>query len=802
MPGTPRAKAQHDVPFSDFPVVNLVNRRDWSTLLGPDFPEFTQVDHRQLGWPTVDRQGWVATMQQYVELVPDLVMVVRNFHTRGNAALTTLDPIGTTSDGSAVAWSAHTVMAEGSDGVIRMETFDLDDFAAALARLDELGAAAPADPRHPRAENTATRTRDQVLTLFNTGRFDEARAMLTDDLERVDRRTVVSMPTTLGLDDFVEASRASLEAGFTHQSQIPIAVRGDRLELSRVTLRSAVGYELVFLSIIEIDESGRVRGTTSFDEDAPEAAVAELDARYITGEGAPHAPMLETAIRTLAALRAEDWTTLTSRLTDDFDFVDHRQLSNPPLDRAGYVAMQRMFAEQIRRRMLVRTFHPVDDAFLCTFEVTGTDAGGGAFEWVFHLVSTFDGEDRLARSELFDEDDFPAALARLDELGAAPNQPVGTPGARLENFATRLGEQLAALINEDRFEGLAALVAPGFVNDDRRTTVSWGTMGREKFLAGLQASRDVGFSSKLDEVIAIRGDRLALRRLVQHTEAGDEIADLMVGEFDARGRLQALVTIDDGRLLDAIAELDARYLAGEGAEHSEVLRLSMDHVTAINRRDWDAFVATMRPDIVIGDHRGLWPPTSGRDAYLARIQSLAEASPDSEIISRRFLVAGNATLSTFGVRGTSEHGEHHDYGFHVPALVAGGTLVSFEFFAEDDFEAAHARFEALAATPTAACRKRDHQYRRPVLRPRDRPPLRRRRPPPHARHRPRRPSDLGVGRHHARARRIHDCAAGDVRRRVQRGDHRPSRSTRRATEPHADFLHHRSRSPPPDPLRL
>ena len=46
--------------------------------------------------------------------------------------------------------------------------------------------------------------------------------------------------------------------------------------------------------------------------------------------------------------------------------------------------------------------------------MTGTDAGGGVFEWVFHLVSTLDGEDRLSGSELFDEDDFPAALARLD----------------------------------------------------------------------------------------------------------------------------------------------------------------------------------------------------------------------------------------------------------------------------------------------------------------------------------------------------------------------------------------------------
>ena len=622
------------------------------------------VDHQRIGFGTGDRDAYLANLPVNQELARPVREIARNGYPAGDAFLIVHESIRTDAHGSEYEWLACIVLhVDDADRVDRIEWFDVEDWDAALARLDELGSAS-SDPRHPRAENAASRTRSQVLSLFNTGRFDEARALLTDDLERVDRRTVVSMPTTLGLHDFVEASRASLEAGFTHQSHVPIAVRGDRLELSRVTLRSAEGYELVFLSIIEIDESGRVRGTTSFDEDAFDDAIAELDARYVAGEGASHVRMLDTAVRTLAALQAEDWTTLTARLTDDYAFVDHRQLSNPPLDRAGYVAMQQMFTEQIRRRMVVRTFHPVEGAFLCTFDVTGTDAGGGAFQWVFHLVSTFDGVDRLAGAELFDEDDFPAALARLDELGTEPQE---RSGGRLENTATRVGEQLAALINDDRFEDLAALVAPDFVNHDRRTTVSWGTHGRETFLAGMGASREVGFRFVPEEVIAIRGDRLALRRVAQRTETGDEIADLMVGEVDADGRLQTLITIDDGRLPDAIAELDTRYLAGEGALDAVVLRPSIDHIAAFNRRDWAALLATMQPDIVIGDHRGLWPPASDRDAYLARMQSLAATAPDSVVISRRFLVAGNASLATYWARGTSEHGGRNDDDFHVVA---------------------------------------------------------------------------------------------------------------------------------------
>ena len=72
------------------------------------------------------------------------------------------------------------VFGLGADGRIsHQEMFGETDFPGALARLEALGAASPVDRRHPRAENTATRTRSTALELFNEGRFAEA-AVFTD----------------------------------------------------------------------------------------------------------------------------------------------------------------------------------------------------------------------------------------------------------------------------------------------------------------------------------------------------------------------------------------------------------------------------------------------------------------------------------------------------------------------------------------------------------------------------------------------------------------------------------------------
>ena len=84
-------------------------------------------------------------MQTLASTAGDSVIVPRNLHTAGAAALSTLEVHGTTDQGVAIRYVFHGVfMYDG--GFNRIEYFADDQWTAALARLDELGALNPPIP--------------------------------------------------------------------------------------------------------------------------------------------------------------------------------------------------------------------------------------------------------------------------------------------------------------------------------------------------------------------------------------------------------------------------------------------------------------------------------------------------------------------------------------------------------------------------------------------------------------------------------------------------------------------------------
>ena len=112
-------------------------------------------------------------------------------------------------------------------------------------------------------------------------------------------------------------------------------------------------------------------------------------------------------------------------------------------------------------------------------------------------------------------------------------------------------------------------------------------------------------------VIATRGERLALDRARfsgcdQQPEAFN-IELLSIVEIDADERIAAVVVFDLDDFDAAIAELDARYLAGEAAAHAHTWSV----ITQGFRRAQPA--RTSRDDAGLGEHR---PPT--RDSVRAR----------------------------------------------------------------------------------------------------------------------------------------------------------------------------------------
>ena len=204
------------------------------------------------------------------------------------------------------------------------------------------------------------------------------------------------------------------------------------------------------------------------------------------------------------------------------------------------------------------------------------------------------------RCEVFDEADLDTALARFDQLSR--------PAPRLENAASQaVGRYVAHFAARD-WDALAKVLADNIITDDRRRVVNAGVrQGRDAEIALLRATADADLGAYVTfVVIAVRGERLVLAR-VSIREPGPEkffTEVLGVAEVNSHNQIAAIVVFDLDDFDGAIAELDARYLAGEAAAHSRTWSVISGSYAAINRHELPA------------DHAGLCqhrPPTRDRD---------------------------------------------------------------------------------------------------------------------------------------------------------------------------------------------
>ena len=195
----------------------------------------------------------------------------------------------------------------------------------------------------------------------------------------------------------------------------PLAIRGSRLSLSRGRLRDSADSDrpitLELLTVIELGDGDLMRDVVNFDPDDIDAAVEELDARYLAGEAAAYAHTWSLVAGAYAALnRCEVPAT-----TPDWANIDHRRGTGfapgeaiPRVRSAWDVAPDiNIYIVAVHR---LSTFGAV-----LTYAAYGTSGEGFDAEWrEVHLV-TFEG-DVINRLEFFEEADLDAALARFDEL--------------------------------------------------------------------------------------------------------------------------------------------------------------------------------------------------------------------------------------------------------------------------------------------------------------------------------------------------------------------------------------------------
>ena len=605
------------------------DRRDFDAMRSMLASDFVMADRTRLGYGDGDRDYFDAASRSVTEVATAGLAVNRILMLDGDALLTVAEGHQITPEGNDYVWTSCIVFQVGADDRIRRaEYYDEDRYADALVRLHELSRSDRADG--PPIGNAMTRVEREATDAMAHDDRARMRGLVAADFRFDDRRGLVNLGRLdgAGLTENLVLMRAQ---GYVIGTPEPVAVRGQRLALSRRVAQTPAGDESPVLALNELDEAGRWAAMTFFDEDALGDALDELDDRYADGEGAGDAYTVRRTSDLRHAMAAHDWAAVEALVGDDFVFSDHRPIGLPDADRAGYLAAMAASAEQTPNAVLVgRTLEVRGDVTLLRSHRVGATAEGFEYAWEQLAVSCWAG-GLLRRVELFPLDDAAAAHARFVELAADPLSPY------IDNDAVRSVVRAYWL---RRFVGpraAAPLVSRDIAGEDRRHTVSMPEFhGRTGFADAMDAT-DAVFTDGADIVpLAVRGDRLALVRDGLHH--GDDVLEVLnLWETDETARLVHATLFDPDDLAAAIAALDDRSAAirptpvgadeREGDEpdlENEATRVAAGFIPALYAGDVERIRTFIADRYRYVDHRfsGVSPAAEGFDAFFAQMRAI------------------------------------------------------------------------------------------------------------------------------------------------------------------------------------
>lgn len=638
-------------------------------------PDCVTIDHRRA------RAFAPGTLTEYMqaswELAPNARAYVEAVHRLSSlGAVVTHVVRGTSHEGFDAEWREVSLVTVDGDTINRCELFDETDLDAALVQFTEL------HPQPKQLENTASRVHDRNFAYFRAGAWTALAEILTEDTVVDDRRRVTSSGFWNGRDVVIENLRALADAA--PMPLTAVATRGERLALTRVCSPNRNlqygQFSSDMLILAEIDAGDRITAQLAFDVDDLDAAITELDARYLAGEAADCA-------HTWSVIRA-GYAAFNQRVFPELDWqnVDHRRArAFAPGQLAAYMRATWELAPDVG--CYSEAVHRLNGlGAVVTQVVRGTSREGFEAEWREVVLFTVEGE-MISRCEVFDEADLDAALVRFAEL--LPQPP------RLQNAAGRVYQRILTHYAGRDWAVIAEILAEDCSTMDHRPVVNAGLRhGRDAVIAEVRAIAEVGLVLT-SGVIATRGERLVLSRGLasEAIEQPDAFrSDLLdVVEIDTNEQVVARVTFDVDDIDAALAELDARYLAGEAAAYAHTWSLVAGAYAGFNQRD----LAATTPDWVSIDHRrgaGFAPGD-----MIPYMQAAWDDSPDTRIyIAAVHRISAIGAVVTHVAQGISQDGFDAEWR-DITILTVDGNLVDrCELFDHDDLAAALARFDELS----------------------------------------------------------------------------------------------------------
>lgn len=563
------------------------------------------------------------------------------------------------------------VEVDGRGLALRIDNFDAADLEVARAELRRRSATLAVHE----GDNAATRQIRRLPGALASGDIEGLRPFLAADAGIDDRRAGFRH-LSAGADAVIAELEAIRDLGGRRVDLDVLAVRGERLALVRVHVVGS-GFVVEILSIMEVDDEGRGGVVVVFDTTDLAEALLELDNRFAAGEAAAHARIVRAGAALMHARNREDWEAV-------------RALHAATVMGDDLLARTRVMADlapgyhHCIRRYVALGF----DRAVGEFAPFVVGPGAGGYDSPRWLVGHIDAAGRFDDFEAYDLDDLDAALDRYRQLG---------PGGDAATLQARnwLRSREAYLARD--FERMEALWAEDCVADDRRSGMGYVTEGRDALLRQIRSMLDVGATSLDAHVLAVRGERLALHRMV-FGGSQFEVEALFVSECGADGRIVATVTFDAGDLDGALAELEHRFLTGEGAAHAAWLSLTMPGIVLAHaRRDWDTVGAMYDDGAVLVDHR---PAAAGEirgadDVVDHHRAMVGVASSHREMVRQHLAIGDRVTLGVLVTGGSDDDASYENVSLLVTAHRTDGRVRRLELFPLDAEEAARARFAEL-----------------------------------------------------------------------------------------------------------
>jgi class 3 adenylate cyclase len=677
----------HRIPYWRLGVA--LATRDWAQVADLHAPDYELVDHREPGVLTArGREQVVEYYRTLMDLAPDARLRIKHSRRAERGMLSLAEWIGSRDGGAFVAPRLAVHEFDDQDCICRTDVYDPNHIDAAFGRLDQLRAsvAAPAAHRFPTA---ATITATAVSQAIGDGDSDSIVALCAPGFRVSDRRSRVPA-RELEQTSYEDFFGVLFDATERSQERESIATRGERLLLShnrlRLTWRDFGPAEFELLELLEIDRDGLLTEIVEFDVDDLHAAFAELDARYSAIE--PHAARWNALCR---AINDRDWASVEELLTPEAVFDDHRAVSVLTTQgRDGVVAGWRAFVDITPDVHLLALHLDVDQC--STFAVYRWDDEGieAASYEPRSVVVRHDYVGLMTRFDIYSIADLELAKARHVRLAT------GEPALPFGNAATRAADGWTAAFVARDVGAAGAFLAPTFTTFDRRT-VSRSEVDREAARAGMQPGSSVPVRAVELELLATRGERLALYHSAlqaeRRTVGPSEVEALDLCEADAVGLITTCVRFDVEDLDAAFAELDARWAAEQG------LPIGGDALqVAISTRDWARAAEAIAPEVVLEDHRAVGMfSVHGRDELVALWRAAADAMADARLRNEHSRRRGRVILTISRWTGSRDGGAIEAPRVGVALQDGNGRIARVDVYDLGQLDQALARFDALAS---------------------------------------------------------------------------------------------------------